>query len=286
MPYQTSQADGAVAAGDLQGRVARPIAQAQPRAARPQKAGKADSSAFAADYAQFASVEAVDPYTVKITLTKPFTGYQDESPPSGNKITVTVDENESQTTNKRTAGVKGNQSQGNATISDAPLTGANGQDVSVPVGASTNQITIGTFTDGNQNAPQNDYSGSIDWDDGTPPTSANISKDKSTPGKWIVSGSHPYSAPGQHTAKAQVTDVGSPDKPATMQAGVTVFQPPAAAPTGGESASAASTDTGAAGTTPDSAGPAKPFPTLLLLILLLGTLAGAASYALRRRRSA
>ncbi len=36
-----------------------------------QKAGKTDTSAFSADYAQFASVEAVDPYTVRITLTQP-----------------------------------------------------------------------------------------------------------------------------------------------------------------------------------------------------------------------
>ncbi len=36
-----------------------------------QKAGNAATSAFAADYAQFASVEAVDPYTVKITLKQP-----------------------------------------------------------------------------------------------------------------------------------------------------------------------------------------------------------------------
>ena len=36
-----------------------------------QKAGKAATSAFAADYAQFASVEAVDPYTVRITLRQP-----------------------------------------------------------------------------------------------------------------------------------------------------------------------------------------------------------------------
>ena len=35
------------------------------------KAGKAATSAFAADYAQFQSVEAVDPYTVRITLRQP-----------------------------------------------------------------------------------------------------------------------------------------------------------------------------------------------------------------------
>jgi peptide/nickel transport system substrate-binding protein len=36
-----------------------------------EKAGKAATSAFAADYAQFDSVQAVDPYTVKITLKQP-----------------------------------------------------------------------------------------------------------------------------------------------------------------------------------------------------------------------
>jgi large repetitive protein len=78
---------------------------------------------------------------------------------------------------------------GSITVSDVPVVGTGGFTVSGVEGSLTPNQTIATFTDPGGTAPLTEYAATIDWGDGTSPTSGTISFD---------SGSQVFSVQAQH----------------------------------------------------------------------------------------
>jgi hypothetical protein len=110
-----------------------------------------------------------------------------------------------------------------ATVADAPLT-ATGVTVVIP--PAQNALftgTIATFTDADPNGTLTDYTSTINWGDGVV-TSGTITISPTTPGLFVVSGTHQY-APSSIPYQATVTikDVGG--STATAISSITAFVP-------------------------------------------------------------
>ena len=96
---------------------------------------------------------------------------------------------------------------GTATVTDAPLTGSNGTEITGVEGASTGTVLVGTFTDSNPFAPTSDFTVSINWGDNT--TSAgSVSQPGGIGTVFLADGTHTYAEEGTYALTATVTDVG------------------------------------------------------------------------------
>ena len=76
-------------------------------------------------------------------------------------------------------------------------------------------LTIATLTDANVSAPISDYTGTINWGDGTPSTSGVIS---GANGLYTIQGQHTYATAGAYTVTATVQDDGGSTITASQQA--------------------------------------------------------------------
>jgi hypothetical protein len=93
-----------------------------------------------------------------------------------------------------------------AVIADAPLTPGISALLTGNTGVPTPSILIGNFTDGNLGASQSDFTGTIDWGDGSPNSVATFQR--TIPGFFNVFGNHTYAKAGVYTVTANVLDVG------------------------------------------------------------------------------
>lgn len=102
-----------------------------------------------------------------------------------------------------------------ATVGDAPLTAA-GETI-----LSTNPVdqTVATFTDANPGGTTADFTATIDWGDGTQPTTGVVTGPNGGP--FTVSGSHSYASLGPETIRIHILDDGGSTADATTQ--VTVY---------------------------------------------------------------
>ena len=95
---------------------------------------------------------------------------------------------------------------------------ASGRDVSAIEGQSFSGA-VATFSDADQSSAAADYSASINWGDGTPPTAGTIS---GSGGSFAVSGSHTYAEEGSYVITVVVTDVDNSSSTATAHGSATV----------------------------------------------------------------
>ncbi len=118
-----------------------------------------------------------------------------------------------------------------ATIADALLTAGPAVLLSLNTGALSTNV-IGSFTDGNAGATTADYTGTINWGDGSPATAATFVA-TATPGVFDVEGTHAYANPspmGGYTITTVVNDDGG--STVTLLATATVTDLPVAPVTG------------------------------------------------------
>jgi Ca2+-binding RTX toxin-like protein len=111
-------------------------------------------------------------------------------------------------------------------VTDAPLL-MTGIPVSAVQGLPTGTVNVATFTDPEGADPLGDYSASVNWGDGQPPTVGMIGYNSST-GVFIVSGSYTYAQAGNDTITVAVTHNAPPTgttttvtSPATIAPSVT-----------------------------------------------------------------
>ncbi len=111
-------------------------------------------------------------------------------------------------------------------VADAPLTNA-GSTYSYPAtaGVSLTNVPLAAFNDGNPLAPLADFSGTINWGDGTTTTFTKASGNVTQPGgvgtTFVVSGSHTYAVEGTEKITVTINDVGG-SKLTVQDATVTV----------------------------------------------------------------
>ena len=142
-------------------------------------------------------------------------------------VTVTVNDD----------GLKTTTITGTATVADAALTGSAAASVTATEGA-TATLTNATFTDANPGDHSADFSGTINWGDGTTSTfdSSAVSYNSGT-GTYTVAGSHTYAEEGTDTVTVTVNDDGL--KTTTITGTATVAD---AALTGSAAASVTATE--------------------------------------------
>ena len=92
-----------------------------------------------------------------------------------------------------------------ATISDAALAGT-GVPVTAIEGVPFTHKNLGSFTDANPGGPLSDFTGTVDWGDGTPTTAAEITGP--TGGPFPVAGGHVYTTAGSFTITIPILDDG------------------------------------------------------------------------------
>jgi len=90
------------------------------------------------------------------------------------------------------------------TVADAPLTGSSAASASGNEGASVS-LTNATFTDANPGDHTADFTATIDWGDGTAPTTGTVSYNSVTK-VYTVAGSHTYAEEGTYTPTVTVKD--------------------------------------------------------------------------------
>ncbi len=93
-----------------------------------------------------------------------------------------------------------------AVIADAPLTSGAAVLQTGNTGITLVGIGVGSFTDANPGAITSDFTGTIDWGDGSPNSVAIFAGVGG--GVFDVSGSHTYAKPGVYTVTTNVFDVG------------------------------------------------------------------------------
>jgi hypothetical protein len=97
------------------------------------------------------------------------------------------------------------------TITDAPLT-AGSLSVSGGIESMTSTTISATFSDADLNAPTSDFSGTINWGDGTAAnpdiTTFTASAVSGSGGNYTVSGSHQYAEEGNYDVTVVVSDAG------------------------------------------------------------------------------
>jgi len=106
---------------------------------------------------------------------------------------------------------------GTATVADAPIS-ASGSAVAATEGQAFTG-TVATFTDPDTSASGGEYTAVIDWGDGTPASSGNVS---GSGGSFTVSGSHVYADEGTDTVKVTITDADNASSTATASATASV----------------------------------------------------------------
>ena len=92
-----------------------------------------------------------------------------------------------------------------ATVSDAPLT-ATGADVWGTQNTALTSVTVAALNDGDPRGQVSDFTGTIDWGDGTAPSAASFVL--ASAGRFNVTGTHTYAAPGVYTITINITDKG------------------------------------------------------------------------------
>jgi hypothetical protein len=89
-------------------------------------------------------------------------------------------------------------------VADAPLTGSSAASASGNEGASVS-LTNATFTDANPGDHTADFTATIDWGDGTAPTTGTVSYNSVTK-VYTIAGSHTYAEEGTYTPTVTVKD--------------------------------------------------------------------------------
>jgi hypothetical protein len=106
---------------------------------------------------------------------------------------------------------------GGVTVTDAPLTGSSGNQITGIIGNSTGSVLLGTFVDASPASAASDFTtggGSIviNWGDGTAPqtlTSGNLTAvGTSTDVTWAIDAAHTYTGQGTYAYTVTVTDAG------------------------------------------------------------------------------
>jgi hypothetical protein len=105
-----------------------------------------------------------------------------------------------------------------ASVTDAPLTVASTAST-VPQWIALNNTSLVTFTDADTVATVSDFSGTINWGDGSS-SAALFSQPGGVGTAFVVSGNHSYSLTGTYTVKATINDVGGQSATATFSLAV------------------------------------------------------------------
>src|SRR5262249_50206200 len=92
------------------------------------------------------------------------------------------------------------------TVVDAPLTASPATISSVTVNTALSNVLLATFTDGDSSGTTTDYSGTINWGDGSALGTASITT--GTGGAFNVSGTHTYTTPGSFPISVVIKDSG------------------------------------------------------------------------------
>lgn len=92
-----------------------------------------------------------------------------------------------------------------ATVADAPLT-SQGTTFTALEGAAFHDVTVAAFQDGNPFGVASDFTATIDWNDGTTPSTGTVVSDGH--GGFLVRGSHRYAEEGNYTAHVTIADAG------------------------------------------------------------------------------
>ena len=100
------------------------------------------------------------------------------------------------------AGGKTTSSKPTFDIADAPLTAGKAQSLSGVEGTPISGI-VATFTDANTGAAASDFSATVDWGDGSAPTSATVTLDGD---HFDVNAGYTYGSPGPFTATVKIVD--------------------------------------------------------------------------------
>ncbi len=96
-----------------------------------------------------------------------------------------------------------------AVIADAPLTAGPELTPTANTGVPVSfDRQVGSFTDANLGATDADFTGVVDWGDGSPDTLASISNTGLPAGTFNVYGNHTFAKPGQYNVVANVLDAG------------------------------------------------------------------------------
>ncbi len=95
---------------------------------------------------------------------------------------------------------------GSAIIADAALTPGLTPLLTGNTGVPGPPVIVGSFTDGNIAASTADFTGIVDWGDGSPNSAATFQR--TIPGFFNVFGAHTYAKPGTYTVTTKVFDVG------------------------------------------------------------------------------
>lgn len=69
-------------------------------------------------------------------------------------------------------------------------------------------VPVAIFMDSDLIENPSSYVATINWGDGTAPTTGTITADPSMPGRYVISGSHTYQAPSSNTIDVTLTDLG------------------------------------------------------------------------------
>lgn len=94
-----------------------------------------------------------------------------------------------------------------AVIGDAPLTNATGVHVAATEGAALTDVPVATFVDSDPLGTTNDFTGTIDWGDGST-SQATITQPGGAGTPFTVSGSHPYTEEGSYQILITIHDTG------------------------------------------------------------------------------
>ena len=97
---------------------------------------------------------------------------------------------------------------GSAIIADAALTAGATVPQTGNTGIPLSTIEVGSFTDANPTAPLTDYTGNIDWGDGSPNSVAVFTQPGGVGTALVVDGSHNYAKHGVYTVTTNVLDDG------------------------------------------------------------------------------
>jgi hypothetical protein len=121
---------------------------------------------------------------------------------------------------------------GSAVVSDAALQAAGSAGFTVQQGIAFNR-QLATFTDGNPAAPLGDFTATVNWGDGSTPTTGSITQPGGVGTTFVVNGTHDYGISGSETVTVTITDVGGQKAmtsvtPLTVQPSIIVLNPSAA----------------------------------------------------------
>lgn len=91
---------------------------------------------------------------------------------------------------------------------------------------------VASFTNTDTSTSPTDYTATIDWGDGTSPSSGTVAAVSGSPGNFTVTGGHTYAKPGSYPVKVTVTGGDDPKTTASNTVTATVSTPPTLTVTG------------------------------------------------------